>query len=44
MTAEVPVAVYPEGRGPDPGRVAGAGLGIIHPYAVAGPGGAGLLV
>lgn len=44
VTAEVPVAVYPEGQGPDPDRVAGVDLGIIHPYAVAGPGGRGLLV
>src|SRR5271165_3168877 len=43
VTAEVPVAVYPEGEGPDPGRVAGVDLGIIHPYAVAGPGGEALL-
>jgi len=44
VTAEVPVAVYPEGQAPDPGRVAGIDLGIIHPYAAAGPGGEGLLV
>ncbi|PWU59051.1 hypothetical protein DLE60_18520 [Micromonospora globispora] len=44
VTAEVPVAVYPPGEGPDPARVAGVDLGIIHPYAVAGPDGAGLLV
>jgi IS605 OrfB family transposase len=44
VTAEVPVTVYPPGEGPDPARVAGVGLGIIHPYAVAGPGGQGLLV
>jgi IS605 OrfB family transposase len=44
VTAEVPVATYPQGTGPDPGRVAGVDLGIIHPYAVAGPGGAQLLV
>jgi hypothetical protein len=37
VTAEVPVAVYPEGTGPDPARVAGVDLGIIHPYAPAGP-------
>src|SRR5271170_3764664 len=42
-TAEVPVATYPQGQEPDPGRVAGVDLGIIHPYAVAGPGAAGLL-
>jgi IS605 OrfB family transposase len=44
VTAEVPVAAYPEGQGPDPSRVAGVDLGIIHPFAVAGPNGAGLLV
>ena len=44
VTAEVPVAVYPPGEEPDPGRVAGVDLGIIHPYAVAGPDGEGLLV
>ncbi len=36
--------VYPEGTGPDPARVAGVDLGIIHPYAAAGPGGRQLLV
>jgi putative transposase len=44
VTAEVPVASYPAGQEPDPGRVAGVDLGIIHPYAVAGPDGQGLLV
>jgi transposase len=44
VTAEVPVAVYPPGAGPDPARVAGVDLGIIHPYAVAGPDGQALLV
>ncbi|MGN9916567.1 RNA-guided endonuclease InsQ/TnpB family protein [Micromonospora palomenae] len=44
VTAEVPVATYPPGEGPDPGRVAGVDLGVIHPYAVAGPDGEGLLV
>ena len=44
VTAEVPVAVYPDGRAPDPGRVAGVDLGVIHPYATAGPGGQLLLV
>jgi putative transposase len=44
VTAEVPVACYPIGREPDPGRVAGVDLGIIHPYAVAGPEGDALLV
>jgi putative transposase len=44
VTAEVPVTCYPAGHEPDPGRVAGVDLGIIHPYAVAGPEGQGLLV
>jgi IS605 OrfB family transposase len=44
VTAEVPVAVYPDAQGPDPARVAGIDLGIIHPYAGAGPGGEMLLV
>jgi transposase len=44
VTAEVPVATYPAGAGPDPGLVAGVDLGIIHPYAVVGPGGQQLLV
>ncbi|MGS2615421.1 RNA-guided endonuclease InsQ/TnpB family protein [Micromonospora sp. LZ34] len=44
VTAEVPITVYPPGEEPDPGRVAGVDLGIIHPYAVAGPDGEGLLV
>ena len=44
VTAEVPVACCPAGQEPDPGRVAGVDLGIIHPYAVAGPDGQGLLV
>ncbi|GGM51339.1 hypothetical protein GCM10011608_40310 [Micromonospora sonchi] len=44
VTAEVPVAIYPLGEGPDPARVAGVDLGIIHPYAAAGPDGEGLLV
>ena len=44
VTAEVPVAVYPPGQGTDPARSAGVDLGIIHPYAAAGPGGEGLLV
>jgi len=43
VTAEIPVAGYDEGTGPDPERVAGVDLGIIHPFAVAGEGG-GLLV
>ena len=44
VTAEVPVACYPAGQEPDPGRIAGVDLGIIHPYAVAGRGGEALLV
>jgi transposase len=44
VTAEVPVTVYPPGAEPDPGGVAGVDLGIIHPYAVAGPDGQALLV
>jgi IS605 OrfB family transposase len=44
VTAEIPVACYPAGREPDPGRVAGVDLGIIHPYAMAGPDSQGLLV
>jgi IS605 OrfB family transposase len=40
VTAEVPVAIYEEGSEPDPARVAGIDLGIIHPYAVIIPGGA----
>ena len=44
VTAEVPVAEYPPGQGPDPARAAGVDLGIIHPYAAAGPGGEGLPV
>ena len=44
VTAEVPVTCYPAGQEPDPGRAAGVDLGIIHPYAVAGPSGEGLLV
>ncbi|WP_091640754.1 RNA-guided endonuclease InsQ/TnpB family protein [Micromonospora pallida] len=44
VTAEVPITVYPPGEGPDPARVAGVDVGIIHPFAVAGPGGEALLV
>src|SRR5262249_44913450 len=43
-TAEVPVMTYPAEREPDPARVAGVDLGIIHPYAVTGPEAEGLLV
>ena len=41
VTAEVPVTTYPPGLEPDPNRVAGVDLGVIHPYAVAGPDGWG---
>jgi putative transposase len=46
VTAELPVAAYPPEIGPDPRRVAGVDLGIIHPFAVAGrdEDGDGLLV
>ena len=44
VCAEVPVAVYAPEDAPDPGRVAGVDLGVIHPFAVAGPGGKALLV
>ncbi|WP_433041637.1 RNA-guided endonuclease InsQ/TnpB family protein [Dactylosporangium sp. CS-033363] len=44
VTAEVPVATYPDTKRPDPDRVAGVDLGIIHPFAVAGPEGQALLV
>jgi transposase len=44
VTAAVPVAAYPPGAEPDRGRVAGVDLGIIHPYAAAGPDGQALLV
>jgi transposase len=44
VTAEVPIATYPAGQEPDPGRLAGVDLGIIHPYALAGPDGQALLV
>ena len=37
VTAELPVTAYPPGREPDPGRVAGVDLGIIHPFAAADP-------
>jgi IS605 OrfB family transposase len=40
VTAAVPVADH----GLDPDRVAGVDIGLIHPYAVAGPDGQGLLV
>jgi putative transposase len=41
VTAEVPVSARP---GADPSRTAGVDLGIVHPYAVAGPDGEALLV
>jgi putative transposase len=44
VTAEVPVARYSQGKEPDRSKVAGVDMGIIHPYAVAGPGGQALLV
>jgi putative transposase len=37
VCAEVPLASYDQGAEPDPQRVAGVDLGVIHPYAVAGP-------
>jgi len=43
VTAEVPVASYELGTGPNPGRVAGVDLGVIHPFALASADG-GLLV
>jgi IS605 OrfB family transposase len=36
VSAEVMVASYEEGTGPDPARVGGVDLGIIHPFALAG--------
>jgi putative transposase len=44
VTAEVPVTTYPPGREPDPHRVAGVDPGVIHPFAVAGPDGEGLVI
>ena len=44
VTAECPITAYPPGQSPEPARVAGVDLGVIHPYAVAGPDGVGLLV
>jgi hypothetical protein len=41
VTAEIPVAAYRAGQEPVPSRVA---LGIIHPYAAAGPDAQALLV
>jgi putative transposase len=33
VTAELPITTYPAGCEPDPDRVAGIDLGIIHPFA-----------
>jgi putative transposase len=44
VIADIPVVVYQAGQEPDSAQVAGVDLGIIHTYAVAGPGGEGLLV
>ncbi len=44
VCAEVPVSVYPPEEALDPGRVAGVDLGVIHPFAVAGPDGMAILV
>ncbi|WP_433181881.1 RNA-guided endonuclease InsQ/TnpB family protein [Actinoallomurus sp. CA-150999] len=44
VTAEVPVATYEPGCEPAPDRVAGVDPGVIHPFAVAGPDGEGLVV
>ena len=44
VCAEVPVAIYAPEDAPDPRRVGGVDLGVIHPFAVAGPGGKALLV
>ena len=44
VTAEVPVTIYPEEEEPDRRRIAGVDLGVIHPYAAAGPDGQMLLV
>lgn len=37
VTAEVPVPAHSDGQGPDPSRIGGVDLGVIHPYAVSGP-------
>ncbi|XVU21731.1 RNA-guided endonuclease InsQ/TnpB family protein [Actinoplanes sp. CA-054009] len=44
VTAELPIAAYPAGKQPDPGRAAGVDCGIIHPFAVATRDGHALLV
>lgn len=43
-TAELPVTVHPTDQRPDPQRMAGVDLGIIHPFAVAGSDGTSVLV
>jgi IS605 OrfB family transposase len=40
VCAEVPLDTYGAGEAPDPEKVAGVDLGIIHPYVLAGPNGA----
>jgi len=40
VTAEIEVERYAPGEAPDPNRIAGVDLGIIHPFAVAGGNGA----
>ncbi len=37
VCAEVPLGTYEEGAAPDPRKVAGVDLGIIHPYVLADP-------
>ena len=44
VTAEVPIATYPTGEAPDPARLAGVDVGIIHLCAATGPEGQALLV
>jgi IS605 OrfB family transposase len=44
VTAEVPLASYRDGEAPDPLRFCGVDLGVIHPFAVAGPEAHGLIV
>ncbi|WP_329262041.1 transposase [Actinoallomurus sp. NBC_01490] len=44
VTAEIPITTYPPDQEPDPHRVAGVDPGVIHPFAVAGPDGEGLVV
>ena len=44
LAAGADAAALVPGAEPDPGRIAGVDLGIIHPYAVAGPDGEGLPV